>query len=287
MPTERAAERDPGHLLDLLWRTTAPPRRGPRGALSVDGIVAAAVRIADAEGLDAVSMRRVAQELGVTTMSLYRYVPGKDDLLDLMFEMGTTRPDTSDWPDDWRGRLECFVRGTRSVLRRRPWMLDVPISGPPMGPNNVAWMEAALSSMTGTGLTEGDMMGVLTILSGYVLQECQQELSLSRAAPRTGLSYEEWGHAYGRMLERVVRDGTHPALAQVVRAGVFESEHQSAEDDFAYGLAFILDSVAALIDRRTAEAAEAAEPAKAKATAETPVTAGPAGPAGGPGTRPA
>jgi AcrR family transcriptional regulator len=253
MPTERPAGRDPDYLLDLLWRTTTPPRRGPRGALTLDGIVGAAVRIADTDGLDAVSMRRIAESLGVTTMSLYRYVPSKDDLLDLMFEMGTTRPDTTDWPDDWRGRLERFAHGTRSVLRQRPWMLDVPISGPPMGPNNLAWMDAALGSLAGTGLSEDDMMGVLTILSGYVLQETQQEITMSRAAPRTGLSYEEWGQAYGRLLDRVVREGRYPAVARVIEAGVFESERQSPDDDFAYGLAFILDSVEALIGRRAAE----------------------------------
>jgi AcrR family transcriptional regulator len=253
MPTERSAGRNPDYLLDLLWRTTAPPRRGPRGALTVDGIVAAAVRIADEAGLEAVSMRRVAQELGVTTMSLYRYVPGKDDLVDLMFEQGTTPPDTGTWPDDWRGRLEHYARATRGLLLRRPWMLDVPISTPPMGPNNLAWMEAALVSMAGTGLTEGDMMGVLTILSGYVLQQSQQELAMRRAMPRTGVSYEEWGHAYARMLQRVVGEGGHPTLARVIHAGVFEEENQSADDDFAYGLAFILDSVAALIARRAAE----------------------------------
>ncbi|MDT0309381.1 TetR/AcrR family transcriptional regulator [Streptomyces sp. DSM 44917] len=247
--------RDPGHLLDLLWRTHAPGSRGPRGSLSLDRVVATAVEIADAEGVAAVSMRRVAERLGVTTMSLYRYVPGKDDLVDLMFEMATGLPDDAAWPEDWRGGLAAFARASRALLLARPWMLDVPISAPPMGPNNLAWMEAALSRLARTGLDEGEMVGVLSILSGYTFFEAGQQLAMSRAAPRTGVGYSEWGQAYAAMLERVAGDGRYPTLARVARAGGFGDERSGPEEDFEYGLSFILDGVEALIGARAHRAA--------------------------------
>ncbi|MDB1087180.1 TetR/AcrR family transcriptional regulator [Streptomyces sp. ACA25] len=250
MAAERSGRRDMEEMLALLWRTGQPGSRGPRGTLSVDRIVTAAVDIADADGIAGVSMRRVAERLGVTTMALYRHVPGKDDLLDLMFEAAGGLPDTEKWPEPWRPRLEAFARSFRDRLRARPWMLDIPISGPPMGPNNLAWMEAALAAMAGTGLSEDDKMGVLTLLSGYAHNEARQELSIARAAPRTGLGYEEWGPAYGTLLARIVSDGRYPALSRLVRAGVFDSAAADPDDDFEHGLAFLLDGVEALIHNR-------------------------------------
>ncbi|RBM09002.1 TetR/AcrR family transcriptional regulator [Streptomyces sp. PT12] len=259
MTDQRQARRDLQASVDLLWRTKGPGRRGPRGTLTVDRIVQTAIDVADADGLAGVSMRKVAERLGVTTMSLYRYIPGKDDLVDLMFEMATGHPDTSDWPDDWRGRLTAYARECRTMLLQRPWMIDVPIGSPPMGPNNLAWMEAVLASLDGSGLGQDDMVGVLLLLTNYVLSEVRQEITMSRAAPRTGVTYEEWGEIYGELLARVVGSGRYPALARVVEAGVFGPESVGAEEDFAYGLDFILDGIEALIRERRGKAPKRAE----------------------------
>ncbi|SFC12447.1 TetR/AcrR family transcriptional regulator [Streptomyces aidingensis] len=247
-----AARRGPEHTLELLWRTRQPGSRGPRGSLTLDEIVRTAMEIADAEGIAGLSMRKVAERFGLTTMSLYRYVPGKDELLELMFDAAAGQPDTARWPEDWRGGLAAFARGSRAVLLARPWTMDIPISGPPMGPNNLAWMEAGLSRMNGTPLTEEDMVGVLMILSGYVLGQTRLERSMDQAFDRTGVSYEEAGRVYGRLMTEVVRDGRFPTLARIIRAGVFESGQQDAEDDFAYGLDFVLDGVAVMIRDREA-----------------------------------
>ncbi|UED85981.1 TetR/AcrR family transcriptional regulator [Streptomyces profundus] len=241
--------RNPEYLLDLLWRTHTPGTRGPRGSLSVDQIVQVAVDIADAEGVAGVSLRRIAQVLGVTSMTLYRYVPSKDDLLDLMFEMASGQPDTTDWPTDWRGRLRAWCHATRQALLSRPWMFDIPIGAPPMGPNNLAWMEVALAALDDTALTEDDMMGVLMILTGFVVGEARQEVTMTSASARTGVSYQDWGHIYARMLRRVLTDDRYPTVAHVVKTGTFDSG-ATAEEDFEYGLGFLLDSVAAQIQRR-------------------------------------
>ena len=252
MAADETRRRDPQYLLDLLWRTHSPGTRGPRGSLTLDQVVREAVRIADEEGIAGVSMRRIAQALGVTTMTLYRYVPSKDDLLDLMFELASSVPDTSDWPADWRGALRSWAFGTRKLLLSRPWMLDIPIGAPPMGPNNLAWMEAALSALDDTALNEGDMMGVLMIISGFVLGDTRQELTMTHASARTGVSYADWGRVYGRMMARVAVDGRYPTVAKVAKSGVFENEN-TVEDDFSENLDFLLDSVGALILRREEE----------------------------------
>ncbi|KAB8160143.1 TetR family transcriptional regulator [Streptomyces sp. 3MP-14] len=252
MAADETRARDPQYLLDLLWRTHSPGTRGPRGSLTVDQVVGVAVRIADEEGIAGVSMRRIAQELGVTTMTLYRYVPSKDDLLDLMFAMATSVPDTSDWPDDWRGVLRNWALQTRQLMLSRPWMLDIPIGAPPMSPNSLAWMEVALAALDRTALNEGDMIGVLLIISGFVLGDTRQELTMTSASARTGVSYEDWGRVYGRMMAKVATDERFPTLAKIARSGIFDNEN-TAEDDFNGNLDFLLDSVAALIRRREEE----------------------------------
>jgi AcrR family transcriptional regulator len=254
MAPAQSAPHGPAHIVDLFWRTTAPPRRGPRGSLSVERIVQTAVDIADAEGLDAVSMRRVAEGLGVTTMSLYRYVPGKDDLCELMLDHASGVPDTTHWPEGWRPRLETFARDMRALFRRRPWTLDVPVSGPPMGPNALAWMESALAALDGTGLSGGDRVTVLSVVGGFARHDAMLELSMSRAMPRTGVSPQDWGRAYGEALNRAIADGRYPTLAGIVQAGAFNGPG-TLDDDFAAGLQVVLDGVAALIARRSAGSA--------------------------------
>ncbi|WP_165987196.1 TetR/AcrR family transcriptional regulator [Streptomyces sp. YIM 98790] len=257
MADGRAPRRGPEYTLDLLWRARRPGSRGPRGSLTLDQIVRTAMEIADAEGIAGLSMRKVAERLGMTTMSLYRYIPGKDELLELMFDAASGRPDSGSWPDDWRGGLAAFARGSRAALLARPWSMDIPVSGPPMGPNNLAWMEAGLSRMNGTPLTEEDMIGVLMVLSGFVLGQTRLERSVDQAVSRTGVSYDELGRVYGRLMAKVAVDGRFPTLARIIRAGVFESEQQSAEGDFEYGLEFILDGVAVMIRNRELQAARA------------------------------
>lgn len=145
---------DPERLLDLLWGAAEPPKRGPKPSLTVRQIVTTAIEVADAEGLGAVSMHRIGKELDVTPMSLYRYVPSKHDLLELMFDTAVGRP-PSDLVGDgpWRAELARWARLQKDFCRRRPWTVELPISGPPMGPNNLAWMNVALEALAGTGLT--------------------------------------------------------------------------------------------------------------------------------------
>src|SRR5580704_17830759 len=115
--------------LDLLWGRRAPGRRGPKPGLSVDGIVEAAIRIADAEGLEAVSMARVAKELGFTTMSLYRHVASKDELLQLMWNASATGAETLVLEGDgWREKLRMWAVFQREALDQHPWITQMPMT---------------------------------------------------------------------------------------------------------------------------------------------------------------
>src|SRR3712207_7579838 len=126
MPTEYPGRGDPARTIELLWGTRPRAARGPKPGLTIDRIVAAAIAIADADGLDGLSMRRVAGHLGVGAMSLYRYLPGRAELLDLMVDRvcgETDRP--HDLPAGWRPRLEHVAQENRRLYERHPWLLGI------------------------------------------------------------------------------------------------------------------------------------------------------------------
>lgn len=239
--------RDLELTVQLLWRGKRPGSRGPRGSLTLDEIVGTAIAIAEDEGLAGVSMRKIAERLGVTTMTLYRYVPGKEDLLDLMFDMGTGPPPAEDWPEGWREGLSAYARATYEKLLAHPWLLDIPLQGPPLGPNNLAWMESALAVLEGTHLRPDQKIGVLMLVTGFCLSEARMSVSLERSASHTGVTYEEWGRVYERLLRDVVRSGRFPSLARVLADGAFAEESEGPVEDFEYGLAILLDGIAALM----------------------------------------
>ncbi|NEE01378.1 TetR/AcrR family transcriptional regulator [Phytoactinopolyspora halotolerans] len=275
MSADQSPAQEPVRMLELLWGTATPPSRGPKPALSLAKIVDTAVAIADAEGLAAVSMRRVAEELGFTTMSLYRYVPSKEDLLELMQDAAAVPPpdvDLDSMPDHWRDAARWWATHNIEMFRRHPWFLDIPLSGPPMGPNQVRWMDRLLGALAGTGLAPGEKMGVLTLLSTWALSAGRLELSLTEGASRTGIEPDDWDPIYGELLAKVVDAEEFPALAEVIQSGIFsgpQSDHddggavssdadghtdggvgEDLGDDMTFGLEVILDGVEALVERR-------------------------------------
>ncbi|WP_405148410.1 TetR/AcrR family transcriptional regulator [Sphaerisporangium sp. NBC_01403] len=253
MTTEYTGAGDPARSLALLWRTREKSSRKGKPDLSVDRIVRAAIEVADAQGLAALSMRRVAEHLGVGTMSLYTYVPGKAELLDLMLDLVYGEPARPAVVEGgWRVRLELIARERWALYQRHPWMLHVATSRPLLGPNAVAAYEYELGAVDGIGLTDVEMDSVVTLVSGYVHGAARGAVEAEQVEQRSGMTDEQWWWAHAPYLSKVMDARRFPLSARV---GTAAGEAYGAAYDpgqaFEFGLARILDGIETLINTRT------------------------------------
>jgi AcrR family transcriptional regulator len=233
--------------IEIAWGLRERPSKGPKPGLSLERIVQAAVRIAASEGLAAVSMGKVAAELGVGTMSLYRYVGAKDELLVLMSEAAFDAGPPALVPGErWREGLSRWAWRLFEVMRENSWMLRMPITGPPATPNQLAWMENGLTALRGSGLTESAKISVMLLLSGFVRNEATVSTELGIAYAASGATEQEGAAAYGRLLARLITPERYPAIAAAMAAGV-ATEEDSPEIRFAFGLERVLDGIEALV----------------------------------------
>jgi len=181
---EKSAEHDRGHRhggkrtavqklaaerLDALDLWTRVPPRGRRPRLNRDELAATAVRIADQLGLDALSMRRLAGELGAGTMSLYYYVRTKTELLMLVVDtvMAENHVPEGEMPDDWRDALVTIARATRATLQRHPWVMDI-AEDPPIGPNSFRHFDQSLQAVSGLDAPLADKLDLVMLVDEYV-----------------------------------------------------------------------------------------------------------------------
>ncbi|MEV0390085.1 TetR/AcrR family transcriptional regulator [Nonomuraea sp. NPDC050643] len=233
-------QEDPEHGIELLWRAE---EHGPRQGLSLDRIVRAAIGLADAEGLDGLSMRKVADRLGFTTMSLYRHVPGRDQLVDLMLdEVMGEHPEAA--PEGgWRARLESVARQAWQIRTRHPWIAEVRGTRHLPGPNGVAHYDYMLSTLTGTGLRPSEVIAVIGLLGRFVDAEALLLVETRREERRSGVSEEEWWGARGSLYERL---GDYPTITRLWETGGWDHP----EDSFEFGLRRLLDGVEALVQER-------------------------------------
>jgi AcrR family transcriptional regulator len=243
--------------LALTWGVAERPERVPRRELSIERIVSAAVEIADAEGLGAVSMARVAKSLGFTTMSLYRYVTSKDDLLILMQELAfdVEFPPAHD-PADWRAEMREWALFTLAVYRRHPWVLDVPITGAPMTPNNLRAADAGLRALRSASLPDAAKVATILLVNGYTRNAALLGRDLRRAADRNDGTYDGTGIA--DILRTLVDEVRFPYLRPLVERGSYVPEVPELDDvdDVAWGLERTLDGVAAYIASRAGDTAD-------------------------------
>jgi AcrR family transcriptional regulator len=231
------------------WGVRQQRRKGPKPALTVDRIVEAAIRVADTDGLDAVSMGRVAAEAGTAPMSLYRHVASKDELIDLMVDAAWGVMSAAPAPDEgWRAGLVRCAWEMRRAAQRHPWVVRVPLRSLPVMPNEVAWFDSTLACMSGTGLTEARKASVTLLLSGYVRNLATTETDVMAAMLASGQSALEWMSGWAAMIRDVADRERFPALAAFMDAGVFEAE-DGPDDEFIFGLDRILDGIEALIGR--------------------------------------
>lgn len=247
MATENA---DPARSLSILWRTREVASRKGKPDLGVDRIAAAAVEIADAEGLAALSMRKVAEKLGVGTMSLYTYVPGKGELIDVMVDTVQRETARPEYDSAWRANLERIARENSALYRRHLWLLDT-TQRKVFGPGVIAKYDYELRALDGIGLTEIEMDSVLTLLIGHAQVTARGFADLAHAEHDSGMSEQQWWDAYSPLLNRLVDDSQYPTASRVGQAaGATHEASYSPEHAFEFGLARILDGVAVLIEGR-------------------------------------
>ena len=242
---------DPARTLGLLWRVGA---KKSRTGLTIDSIVDAAVSIADSESLDAVSMRRIADRLGVGTMSLYTHVPGREDLVDLMIDhvqkglySALDEPASS---GDWRAGLRFVAEQNWHLIRRHRWVLDAQGGRAVLGPNVSDKYEAELRVLDGIGLTDVQMDSVLTLVLNHVAGSARALAQVDRVREDSGMTDEQWWSATAPVLESVMDPSRYTVSSRVGTAAAMH--HEAASDpvhEYRFGVERILDGVAVLIEK--------------------------------------
>ncbi|MEV6393256.1 TetR/AcrR family transcriptional regulator C-terminal domain-containing protein [Streptomyces sp. NPDC051907] len=233
--------------------TRAQPRRtaSPAPGLTRERIVRAAVEIADAEGLAALSMRRIATALSTSTMALYRHVPGKAELIRLMTDAACGEKPLGPVPADWRTGLEQAARWLRDVCTRHPWlaMAMASITRPVYSPNAMRYTEWVLCALRGTGLTPFQLIHVHLTLFAYVQAIAMAAELETQAEQDTGISDDEWMARNEPHFEAIVGGGNLPLLSTLFTEGGFDLDLETL---FEFGLRRTLDGVAVMIDETSA-----------------------------------
>ncbi|OEV05078.1 TetR/AcrR family transcriptional regulator [Streptomyces oceani] len=253
MTTAQSGGGDLQRGLELLWGLKEAPTRGPKPGLTLERIVSAGVSIADAEGLEALSMRRVATELGVGTMSLYRYVPGKSELLELMLDHVSEEANPGDLRElDWRAVLEAYGHGAWRMHLAHPWLLQVNLARPLLGPRAMAGFDQVIGGLAALGLSDQERLMLLGTVESHVAGSARAHVNALLAAQRTGVSDEDFWDAQRPFLSQAMASGGFPALEQL-DPGTFDV---TGEQIFEFGLVRLLDGIGEFIKSREAARGE-------------------------------
>lgn len=261
-----AGQGDARRSMALLWRGAPPTGArtgpGPKPGLSVDAIVEAAIAVADANGMAALSMRAVGERLGRTGMALYTYVPHKSELVDLMYDRALAELPT-DYALDagWRAALTSWAEDARAFFLRHPWMLQVSQARPVLGPNGFAVLETLARILHGTGLEPRRLRGIVAALLHFVRGSAQTIAESRQAASATGVSDADWWFSWSPHLMELAPDlaerfpmaiwiGRDPAPPP--DDGTTPYMERDAEHGFRTGLAILLDGIQAAVERANA-----------------------------------
>ena len=233
----------------LIWERLQSPVSSARQALSRDQIVQTAMSIADDEGAQAITMRRIATELTSTAMALYRHVFSKEDLLDLMLDAVFGEIDLPERPsDEWRADLRTFAYQSRAVFKRHPWVMPLLVSRPTLGPNYLRWFEFSLASVADRGLDIATMTKISGVISGYVGAIVSYEVAEEANTRRIGLSEADKRTIVTPYIQQIIASGRYPNFAR------FFVEQVSLDPDqsFAFGIECVLDGIAVQLSQHNA-----------------------------------
>ncbi|GAA0252917.1 TetR/AcrR family transcriptional regulator [Cryptosporangium japonicum] len=225
--------------MDVLWGERPTPRRGPRPAFDRERIARTGIEIADREGLAAVTMQRVAESLGVTKMALYRYVPGKAELVALMVDIGIGEPPEVTGAT-WRAVLAVWARELFARFSEHPWSLEATRGARLVGPNELGWMEVAVAALAGSGLDGAETLDTVVVLTGHVRALGEQTGAFDTVSAEDALTT-------GFQAILAGREDRFPAVTAAFASAAASGKQNQALD---FGVERILDGVAALIASR-------------------------------------
>jgi len=253
MAKEHPTDHDPRRSIELLWGLHEPGKRGPKPRFSTEDVVEAAIAIADREGLAALSMRTVAQAVGVSPMSIYTYVRSKSELLALMVDRVAGELEDAPPGAGWRESLAFMARRRWSMGLERPWLMDAVHHRPPLGPNIIARMEAILRAMEPTGLSDLEKDLMVDVLRAYIEGALHEARDAREAEQRTGLTDAQWFELAEPALQQRLDPRGHAALIRLGEAWRTAPDIDRLTDPtarFEVGLEVVLDGIAAFIARR-------------------------------------
>jgi AcrR family transcriptional regulator len=234
-------EQDAPPIFDLLWAPERAGKRGRRPSLSREALVHVAIELADTDGIAAVTMHRLAALMDSRAMSLYRYVPSKDVLLELMWDSAMADPPKLG-SGRWRSKLTRWAMASFERLEQHPWLIELVESVRSVGPQWTGWLDAGLAATATLPLNAGEKLAVLTVVDGHMRTTARLRFGV-KANP-------QWAADFGRMLQRSASDDAYPTLGAMVRRGEFSAPGMSMDQMFEFGLDRILDGIEAYCGRR-------------------------------------
>lgn len=256
MSAKKHSTGDPARSLALLWGSQT---NAGRSGLTLKAIVTAAIDLADSDGVEGLSMRKVAERLGAGTMSLYTYLPGKAELLDLMIDtvygqLYDSVETPSQQPGDWRAALRFIARQNWELYRRHPWLLQLQTGRPVLGPHSALKYEAELRPLDGLGLSDVEMDATLTLILTHVEGCARAQALLEQTQRDTGLTDAEWWVAHAPLLDKLIDPALFPVATRVgTSAGQAYQGPSSPEYALNFGLDRILAGVVELISQENVE----------------------------------
>jgi AcrR family transcriptional regulator len=224
-----------------VWERPEPQPRAAPVTLSRDKIAAAAIRLADAHGLDGLSIRKIAKELGVGPMRLYDYVVNRSELLDLMVDAIYAKINEAGRQPGWRDTVLAIAHATRAAALTHEWFADLLGGRPHLGPHALAVGEAtaaALSQAPGVHDLD-DLQRALGVLNAFVIGAVRREVTERRTARATGTDEAGWQASLGPYLTRMFETGRYPTVARLVVDGA----HLDADETFSRSLTTIVEGI--------------------------------------------
>jgi AcrR family transcriptional regulator len=257
MATRDSKGPDLQRSLTMLWEGRSPGQRGPRPKLNVERIAHAAIRIADADGLEALSMQRIAAELGYSTMSIYNHIPSKDLLLEVAADIAAGKPPEFDGTGDFRHAVRHWVGALWTGFQTRPWLLRLPLDHTPIGPNQLAWLDRLLQPLLAAGLVGGEARAAALHLTAVVRGTAQISMDIN-SAHKTDDGRPRTEAELARALAELIDPDSYPALAAVHAAetagddaGLERADGEALPAELSFGVDRFLDGVEAWVAAKT------------------------------------